>query len=171
VAAVGIQPHSGWAAYAIVERAGPAILDRGRVDLLTDAWWEQRQPYHAVLERGAPEATVDRVRAAALDAARAQLAEWAAGASVDAVAVIGRARDVGPLADVLRSHPLVHAAEGELYRAVWVEAAAALGLRCTAVDPKAPLAPVDVLAGFGRTVGRPWQLDHKRAASAALAAG
>ena len=87
-------------------------------------------------------------------------------------AVIGEPRDVPPPERVLASHMLLHAAEGELYRSVLVDADAAAGLAVHVVPPDAVTvdAHADLLATMGKAAGAPWRADHKLAVVAALAA-
>jgi hypothetical protein len=87
----------------------------------------------------------------------------------------------GTVAGVLASHAAMHAAEGQLYRDALAEAAAELGLdvvvhpRGAAVAEAASALGVDaarvdgLVGALGRTVGPPWQKEHREAAAAALA--
>ena len=178
--ALGIRPHSGWAVVvAVTAPPDVRLVHRARIEVLADG--DPKQPWHAAQEGGlsaddaaALAARVEAgARAAADDALRGVLAAVAAGGhDVVAAAVIGEPRDVPGAEQVLASHPLLHAAEGELYRAVLAEAADAAGLavhvappKSVAVDDHAPL-----LAELGRAAGPPWRADHKLAVAAALAA-
>jgi len=88
-------------------------------------------------------------------------------------------RAAQPLATILKAHPLVHAAEGELYRRVFSEASAALGTRPSRVAEdelamraasELGLAPARLatrLAALGKASGRPWTVEHKQATLAA----
>jgi hypothetical protein len=96
------------------------------------------------------------------------------------VSVLGRPRDLPELSAVLANHSLLHAAEGELYRAALDEAADARGLAVCAVPSKRTVE--EAAAGLGTTrdllvarlaalradLGAPWQADHKDATAAAL---
>jgi hypothetical protein len=93
--------------------------------------------------------------------------------------VAAAAKPLPPLAAILKSHSLVHAAEGELYRRVFSEAGAALGARPTRVPANAfarraaaalGLTPAKLaarLAAMGKASGKPWAADLKQAALAA----
>jgi hypothetical protein len=83
---------------------------------------------------------------------------------------------------VLRSHALLHLAEGELYRGAICDAADARGLAVVPIDPKhgisetahalgaAPEPFAQRLAALRAELGPPWQADHRLATAAALAA-
>jgi hypothetical protein len=97
-----------------------------------------------------------------------------------AAAVLARASRPLPALDaILRSHPLVHAAEAELYRRVIVRGCQACRLPVALVTPlglagqvalATRLAERQVLAlleGAGKASGRPWTKDQKEASLAA----
>lgn len=84
-----------------------------------------------------------------------------------------------PLESILKTHPLLHAAEGELYRRVFADA-------CTKLRARPTRNPVDVLTkaladalglrpaaltkrldAIGKASGRPWAADQKEATLAA----
>jgi hypothetical protein len=83
---------------------------------------------------------------------------------------------------VLAAHSLLHAAEGELYRDVLVDAAAGRGLPVTLLGPRDaeptgrrllgrdPAELRALLTELGRPFGPPWTRDHKDAIVAALLA-
>lgn len=166
-AAVGVRCHSGWAVVVVVSGSAgsPAVLSRRRVELVDGSL--PRQPYHAVAEAGLPAGVIDEVAEAATAAAAEALRR---AAPADAVGVITTERRIPSALDrILASHALLHAAEGQLYERAVVDAAADAGLRVVAVDPGAIEVPAAVEA-LGRSIGPPWQKDHKWAATAALAA-
>jgi len=88
-------------------------------------------------------------------------------------------KQLPPLETILRAHPVIHAAEGELYRRVFGEAAAALGLRPLRVPPNTlgarlaaalrvtPAKLATRLAILGKASGKPWAAHQKLAALAA----
>ena len=143
----------------------PVVLDRRRVELVDEAL--PRQPYHAVVERGAARGVIDAVgRAATAAAARALQSV----ARADAVGLVATERRIPRSLDqILASHALLHAAEGHLFEQAVIDAAADSGLLVHVVDPKSIEVPaaVEVLRS---SIGSPWQKDHKWAATAALAA-
>ena len=97
-----------------------------------------------------------------------------------AVSVVGQPRELPDLSVVLGNHSLLHAAEGELYRAALDDAADALGLPVCSVPSKRTLEEAAVglgttrdglaarLAALRTELGAPWQADHKEATAAAL---
>jgi hypothetical protein len=114
--------------------------------------------------------------------ARVQLAAFVAALDPPVVAAgmaAATAKPAPPLEKILKVHPLVHAAEGELYRRVFSEASAAIGFP----PPRMPadalgrkiadalgLTPEKVaarLAEMGKASGRPWTADQKNASLAA----
>ena len=89
---------------------------------------------------------------------------------VDTVGLVATERRVPTELDaILASHPLLHAAEGQLYERAVIEAAADAGLSVHVVEPRSITVPaaVDTLR---QSIGAPWQKDHKWATTAALAA-
>jgi hypothetical protein len=89
--------------------------------------------------------------------------------------VVGKSVLPSSLDAILRSHLLIHSAEGDLFRRVILEAAQDLKLRSLAVSSKdlgaAASGALGVtaqrlpqwLTDFGKTVGRPWARDEKDA--------
>ena len=173
---VGFTTHSGWAA-AVVVTAEPAVAERRRV-LLTDRELPCR-PFHEAAEldpAAAAEVVAEATRTAAALAER-ELDRLAAAYDVEAVGIVapaGSVREDLPLAEILRAHGRFHAAEGELYRDVLLDAAAARGIPVSVLPRKdaagrAPLGPARLTA-LGRALGPPWNRDHKDAVVAAVLA-
>jgi hypothetical protein len=184
----GCKPHSGWAVAVLAggTATAPVVLDRRRVQLCPDVL--PRQAYHAAqdlpLARAA--ALVAEVESAVASTTAAVLDELLDAArphgDVVAVSVVGRPRDLPDLPVVLGNHSLLHAAEGELYRAALDDAAEARGLPVCALPAKGTIEEAAV--GLGTTrhalvarltalrgdLGAPWQADHKDATAAALLA-
>lgn len=104
--------------------------------------------------------------AGSVDACFAQLVRQHAIVAVGIVAIV---RPVSALDAVLRSHPLLHLAEGQLAREAVAEAATAAGLPVHYLDPKGRPA-VERTVALARAAGPPWRKEHKMAALAALAA-
>jgi hypothetical protein len=188
-AAVGWRAHSGWA--QLIALAGPlvvpTVLARRRVELADRSMPGAVQPFHAARDLGpaAGEPLVARCRAASLELARQALRE-----TRDELERLGyrlaacglpqsSARPLPPFAAVLASHPLLHTAEGELFREVLAAAGAELGLtvvrvkekelldRCAAATGRAAADLQRHLADLGRTLGPPWRQDEKLATLAA----
>ena len=186
-AAAGFSDHTGWAIAVIL--AGPVeaprLLWRGRLALLDDAL--PRQVFHTAAETpvGDPPGLIALVRAGALERSRLAIEGLIAttvehGHELTTVAVAGERRPLPEELDrVLRSHALLHAAEGALFRAALADSAADLGLRVVRVSRDTlgvqvvaatalEEATVDAhLKEIGWRAGPPWQIDHRTAALAA----
>jgi hypothetical protein len=143
----------------------PIVLERRRVELVDESL--PSQPYHAVAERGMPGSVIDDVAHAA-HAAAARALQSLTGAG--AVGVVAGLRNIPENLDrILASHALLHAAEGQLFERAVIEAADDAGLLVHVVEPRSIRVPAAV-EGLRRSIGAPWQKDHKWAATAALAA-
>jgi hypothetical protein len=187
-AVVGVADHSGWANLVTVAAdaaKGPAVVDRRRCQVI-DADLP-RQPYHAAA--GLDDAAAEHLVAQVVDAACA-----GAGRALDALlAELGDHRVValtlrsggdralpGTVAGVLASHSAMHAAEGQIYRDAWADAAAERGIavavhaRGDALGGAAALLGTTaerlgaVVSAFGRALGPPWRQEHREATAAAL---
>jgi hypothetical protein len=188
-AALGFRAHSGWAALVAVAgpAAEPAAVVRRRVELSRRT---PRQPFHAA-EGRAFAAAEDLVRRAEGEAA--DLAERAVREVVDELRAGGHAavagglllaagRPLPGLREILASHALIHAAEGELFRDVLRRASRRCGLRLVEVGEREledraarslrrPAKGVQArLAEWGKALGSPWTQDEKRAALVAWVA-
>ena len=168
----------------------PIVLRRERVELLDGSL--PRQPYHAAAEGGlSPDDAarlISRVEQAATAAARRVTESLLVELRDSGQVVVGAGLVAGvrpipvDLAEILASHPLLHAAEGRLYEEAITESSAAVALPVLALEPKSLLAETattlgvsttDLTAGLaaaGKRVGAPWQKDHREVATAALAA-
>lgn len=192
-AALGFRVHTGWA--ALVAAAGPAsspaILRRERVEMI--AGHDPGAPpfvYHAAAKL-APAAAARLVRdaqAQARQGARAALATAIAElrqAGCDVVAcgiIVGNRAVPSQLAAILAAHPLMHAAEGELFRQAIASASEACGVPVTPVPAgelyargaralgAAPGSVAARLVAVGRDAGRPWAQDQKESLLVALVA-
>jgi hypothetical protein len=182
--ALGWRVHSWWA--TVVAVTGPAssphVIHRDRVTLVDDA--SSREPYHAAVAvplDDAP-ALIDAVARAAAAAAATAIAGFASSLGpLAAIGVVGGDRQVPTdLARVLRKHALLHASERDLYERAVVEGATHAGLPVATLpatkgifDRASEIVGVPVeppLAALGRSLGPPWQKDHKEATAAALVA-
>jgi len=167
--ALGLVPHTGWTWLVRVSgtRAKPEIVERARVVACEVLDGEL---YHLAAEhtRGR-EAFVASRRARALELATAALGAHAAGAT--AACIVGKVAALPALEKIVASHPLIHGAEGELWRAIFAEAAAALGLAVTRADANSVRGRSDAvfLADGKRAVGAPWTREVQDAALAARA--
>ena len=186
--ALGLRAHSGWA--VLVALRGPSsslvVVDRRRLVLCDDSF--PRQPYHTAETLPAAKALtlVTRSLETAHSLAREALASAvrdlrAAGQEVaGAGLLVGSGRPLPrELPALLRSHPLIHTAEGEMYREalrLGCERAsvAVVGFREREIESTASerlkLTP-DALrlrvAALGKPLGPPWSQDEKLAALAA----
>jgi hypothetical protein len=163
----------------------PEIMAKVRIDVATT--FDEGAVFHV-----AQELPLEKARAFVSDSearfvARARTALVAFVAELDAKVVAAAMAAPGPkslppIESILKAHPLLHAAEGELYRRVFTEAATAVGPRPHRLPPDtlekstaqtvglAPARLAAQLAAMGKAAGRPWAADQKRAALAAWSA-
>jgi hypothetical protein len=191
-AAIGCRAHTGWAALVVV--AGDAtrldVVARHRIELSDPAGTAPRAVYQR--SRGLPPAeaaarvaVAQRIAseraAAGLESAVREAGD--AGVLVQSCAVVvGSLSAETPLASILASHALSHAAEGRHYQQALLEGAQACRLDAVAVarasiwDEACWAAAVSAddlsgqLAAVRREIGPPWAEDQKFAALAALIA-
>ena len=179
---LGFRAHSGWTAAVALAGpvAAPRVIDRRRLELATSHDMEVVQVYHAAAEvpLAAAAELVARATAAAQRTARASLQEWLAAIRREhrvSGAGIVRANGTLPatLAAILRAHTMIHAAEGELYRQVVVDACEAEGLPVVGVASGELYERADAVLGgatklklieLGRGLGSPWAQDQKESA-------
>ena len=185
-AAVGFRAHSGWAAAVAVAGPadGPAALLRRRIEMVDRSVPGSAQPYHAAAGLNVRDAE----RIVTSCAARAALlAQRALAAMVEELRDAGYAvtgcglllasgRPLPGLESILASHPLIHTAEGELFREALRAASRECGVPIAAVKERELFArgtaelgiPADALqqrlSEMGRAMGAPWRQDEKYAA-------
>ena len=180
-AALGFRAHSGWAALVAVAGTidAPRILDRRRIIVADPDMPGSKQPYHAAAGLPLPKAealvraAVDSSRALALEAISVSIkALQSRGHEVVACGVIlGSGKTLPPLDRILAAHPLLHTAEGELFRDVLVWAAKELRLPVTGVREKSlDAAVLKRIDSLGKLIGPPWTQDQKYATVAAFTA-
>jgi hypothetical protein len=183
-AALGFKAHIGWA--AVVALAGPVasaqVVARRRIDMATT--FDEGAVYHKgqnlPFERA--EALIrtsgEKFERIAREALSDLLGEIrAAGCEPIAAGVVaGNHKDLPPLTSILKSHALVHAAEGDLYRRVLVTAAESCRIATVQVPEKQieaqavralgvkPDQLASRLAALGKAAGRPWTKDQKESA-------
>ena len=186
--ALGLRAHSGWAVLVALAGplAAPIVVDRKRLALCDGSF--PRQPYHAAenLAAAKAEALVTRSLETAHALAREVLASAvrdrrAAGQNVTGAGLLlgsGRALPA-ELAAILRAHPLIHTAEGVMYRdalRLGCERAGVtvVGVREREVEATAcqrfKLEPPTLrarVAALGKPLGPPWTQDEKLATLAA----
>jgi hypothetical protein len=188
-AVLGFRAHSGWAALVVVtgDREAIEVLDRRRVRLADEEALEGSvQPYHAAEGKKLPEAAAlirryeTSARRLALQGQKA-VAETLARkgyAPASAAILLASGRPLPPLEGILASHALIHAADGEHFRAALAHACERSGIPVIGVRerelpqraeealkrPSAEL--VATVAALGRALGPPWTQDQKLAALA-----
>jgi hypothetical protein len=181
--------HSGWG--VLVAISGDAneleVIDRRRVVVTDPAVPGGNQPYHHAASLGPQEsekyladyaAVSERVAFAAIGEVIREL-ERRDYRTACAAVLLASGRPLPSLAKILASHPLIHTAEGELFRNVVSQACERLTIPVTAtpereLDEKAKTAFGNatsrvqrMIASLGSSVGPPWTRDHKSAALAA----
>ena len=190
--AFGFKIHTGWAMLVAVTGQPDRIevLIRLRIELLPSDGPIPRFVYHEAAQLPLSQAATLVKRAEEASQKSARLALKAAldeldapGASVEVCGVLAGSTVVpDDLSQILRSHPLIHAAEGALFvqaivsacksrgiivtstqdRTVWPRAAAAWGVSEPSLRKK-----IDDLR---KSIGPPWSVDHKLATAIALLA-
>jgi hypothetical protein len=180
---LGWRVHS-WEAVVVAlsgPAASPIIVHRAQVTLLDDE--SLREPHHAAAALPLDEApalirSVERAAtAAAVETIRGFVSSLG---SVAAVGVVGGNRKLPELPRILAKHALLHAADRALYEQAIIEGATRAGLPVTTIPATGSLfadashvlgvALEPSLAALGKSIGPPWQKDHKEAAAAALVA-
>ena len=187
-AALGCRAHTGWAVLVVVTGglARPEVVFRGRGELGDPGGRVRKNVYHAAraLEPGVAAELVEAGERIAAEQAAAALERTlrearSEGAVVRSCAVVLGAPSGGTRLDtILRSHALVHAAEGRLYQGALLQGAESLGLGAIAVPKQSiweqgeealGLARDELrqwIDGLRRELGPPWAQDQKLAALA-----
>jgi hypothetical protein len=184
-AAIGFRVKSGWASVVLVvgPAKAPRVLDRRHLDLADPAVPEARQPYHEGFEAARPNApSIARLVGVVQRYARRSLAQLvreyrAAGHALRGVGVVVGS-EIDP-ARIPNPHIRAHAAEGELFRTVVLDAARRSGLDTSVVLERNVYATTARQLGkserqvrgavgeLGREVTGPWRAEEKTAALAA----
>jgi hypothetical protein len=156
---------------AVTSGPPPTIVLERRLELCPPAL--PRQAYHAIVHDGvdlkAGERLISKVAEASVKSARAAMRRTK---DLVAIAVVAEPRDLPALERILKSHALLHSAEGDMYREVVVDAAEREGIPALHfASSELRAQPQDeLMRAFGAMVGTPWQQEHKDAARAALRA-
>ena len=190
--AIGFRAHSGWAVMVAAsgELRSREVLYRGRIELIDGASPRTKQPYHTArdLELGKAEefigdcgAKAELLAVAALTTQIKFLRER--GHRIERCALLlASGRALPPLEKILGSHPMLHTAEGELFRNALSRAAARCGLQATGIRERELFERAAATLGvpqpelraklneMGRVLGPPWREDEKLAALAAWVA-
>lgn len=182
-AAFGLRAHSGWAVLVTVggSCSDPILVDRRRIELMDCT---PAQPYHRAArssDLASAEAVIKQAHAEAHRRAREAISAAIAdslrrGYNVRCAAVLASQPRILPaLEAILASHPLLHTAEGELFRAALAGACRQERLAVTLCPEKDVFeqssrslmtnsaAVRRRVALMARTVGAPWTADHKAA--------
>ena len=188
-AAFGIRMHSGWGILIAVGE-GMDVIDRRRIVVISDHGPRNNQPFHHASEIGLLEAEkylshyrVESEHLASEVIGTAMRQVKALGYSIAIAALLEASGKTLPaLPQILASHPLIHTAEGELFREVVSSACKSLRIPVTryrerslqeaakaALGASAETATLG-LKSAGRKLGPPWTADHKAAALAAYVA-
>jgi hypothetical protein len=148
---------------------------RRRVELLDNS--VPRFVYHSAAEMPLADAQNLIQQAQAIAFANAHQAIADAIGKVDASTcgvAVGSAKIPSDLSTILRSHALIHAAEGVLFQNSVIAAAKQHGLAVTATREKGLWAALDPalqkrIEALRSEFGPPWTVDHKIATAVALA--
>jgi hypothetical protein len=188
-AALGFRAHSGWAALVAVAGSAstPVVIGRRRVDTADPRIRGSLQPYHAAKAMKLADAEAFLARCA--EATR-KIAETAIGSAVAELAskghtatgaciLLGSGRPTTDLAATLRSHPMIHTAEGDFFREALKTACESCGLPVLGVREKELAGQAATALGLtaddlqrrvaelGKIIGPPWRQDEKQCAIAA----
>jgi hypothetical protein len=188
-AALGFRAHSGWTAAVAVAGSlrKPVVLERHRIETADAAIPGSRQPYHAAerLDIQKAETLIRLCRDSSTLLATNSVSAMAARIARNGHRVVGTGilfasgRPLPDLAATLRSHALIHTAEGEFFREALVRASEHCSLTVTRIKEReiwergAALFRLDStdlqqqISELGRSLGPPWRQDEKLASLAA----
>jgi len=181
--ALGFRVHSGWACMVAVAAPDQASLaiERRRLELIDRKTGTADQPYHAAKDMSLADAQ------AFLDQ-RARAARKFAGASLHktvsdlarngykparACVLLGSGRPTDDLAATLRSHPMIHTAEGHFFRNAVLQACESCHIPVVTIKEKelvtCAAATIRIsteelqhrISELGKTAGPPWRQDEK----------
>jgi len=191
-AAIGVRVHSGWGAVVAVSADGGAeqVIERRRVEITDPKMAGAIQPYHYAenMELKRAEQHISKCAAAsgklALEAMRELVGDLAGREYrvIGGCILLSSGRPLPAFAQILASHALIHAAEGEFFRQSFRDAFKALKIPVGGIRErdladqaqktfgKAAAKVQERIAGMGRTLGPPWTTDQKTAALAGLIA-
>jgi hypothetical protein len=157
----------------------PRVLDRRRIIIADPEMQGSKQPYHAAAGLPFPKAealvrrAIESSRALALEVVSARIkglrsqGHEVAGCGL----VLGSGKALPALEKILASHPLLHTAEGQMFRDVLMWAAQECRLPVIGVPEKSfDPASLQRIGSLGKLIGPPWTQDQKYATIAALMA-
>ncbi|HWC19555.1 MAG TPA: hypothetical protein VG498_21260 [Terriglobales bacterium] len=181
-AALGFRMHSGWGVLVAIDD-GQQVIGRYRIGVIGDKTPGGRQPYHYAAQLGLPAAEkylsnyVSECTAIAREAIRGILIDLQSRFHLAGAAVLqASGRNLPPLPQILAAHPLIHTAEGKLFRDVVSRVCESLNIGVLEVPERelqkcltesfAAAAPrvLEAIADAGKSLGPPWNADHKSAA-------
>ena len=184
-AAVGFTVKSGWAAVVLLtgSPSSPRVADSRRIDLSDPSVLESRQPYHAGFGTARSEGSeLSRLIRSVQQFGSRSVQRLIEGYRADGHRLAGTGLVVGSLADPERlanEHIRIHALEGQLFRTVVAEAAAASELTCLLWRERDLYAAAAealrrtepnlrrAATALGRTAEGPWRAEQKTATLAA----
>jgi hypothetical protein len=191
-AALGFKLHTGWAMLvAVAGQPGEIqVLFRKRIELLPPDESVPRFVYHEAAELPLARATalVERAREASRKAAQLAIKDVlrdldSRGAKASVCGILSGTTPVpDDLSRILRSHPLIHAAEGALFRQAIVSACESCGLTVIVTSERQVRSRAAAAWGLTeaglrkemnalrKSVGPPWSADHKTSTAFALLA-
>jgi hypothetical protein len=188
-AAVGFRVHSGWCALVTIslEDDAPVVLGRERVHLVKTFIYKFRQPYHTaeripIDEAGAfvagARSEAKDLATQALRSTRAELQKQGYELARCAL-LLASGRTLPDLEGILKSHALIHTADGELFREALRCSSADCGLETACIRERDLLERgvktlrtrrdrlLRRMTELGSAFGSPWTQDEKYAALAA----
>jgi hypothetical protein len=181
--------HSGWGALVAVasDSGRVSVIARERIDVIDETAGGKRQPYHfaKTMTLSAAEKyisrSVEEAEKLACDAIRAVSQDLLSRdyRVMRCVVLAASGRELPGLARILAAHPLIHTAEGELFRGAISKACAILKIAASRVRERdletqaksvfgrSAAAAVKQIAKMGKSIGPPWTADQKAATLAA----
>jgi len=137
-AALGFRAHSGWTSLVVIslEDGSPRVLLRERPHLVETFTFEFRQPYHTAEKRPPAEARsfISRVRTEARRLSYRSIHSIQTNLHKQGFELkccgllLASGKPLPDLAQILASHALIHAADGELFRETLLHACRRCGL-------------------------------------------
>jgi hypothetical protein len=188
-AALGLRTHSGWTAAILA--CGSAdkvdVIERRRIELCDPAIEGSKQPFHHAepMTFARADAFLGRCRKSTDALAASAITALIDCAGERKLRLVGcgvlsaSGRALPSLKEVLASHALIHAAEGEFYRDALAQAATHAKLPVTRIREREALRQAadqlrrpeaklkEKLASLGKSLGPPWTEDQKLATLAA----
>ena len=181
--------HSGWGIVVSVDERAQ-VVDRRRIVVAHNNGPRGNQPYHRAEQLGLPKA---EKYLADYIAATDSLARQEIGTVVSdlkargyrvtrASILLASGRTLPPLPKILAAHPLIHTAEGELFRNTARRACESLGIPVMGLRQRdledtakktlgtSSAEIITEIARAGKSLGPPWTADHKAAALGAYMA-